>query len=437
LARDHYKACTNEEKLEELGVAPMLSKIQRFGGWPAVEGDKWNSGENWNSGDNFSVWEWTYKMNEEGLAIDHLLSFSLEPDDKNSSWRVIELDQADLGMSREYLVKGFEDKDVQHYYRYMVDTAILFGAKPDDAKREMRESLLFEIELAHITAPREDRRNSTQLYNPTTAGEAKTHEGLPPSWTEYIQTMMSVAPEIKIDENEKIVIASPEYLENLGNLLTKTDKRTLGNYLAWRAAKASMIYLNEEARKIRHRYRKAIQGILVQSPTWKRCVEEIGFNNFDTDNFIYVASSMYVKKYFKPEAKKEMIELSDYIRKSFEDTVLPNIDWMDERVKERAKKKLAEMEQFIAYSDEFLDKDKVDNLHKGLVISPTDLVGNAINLYKFWRKFERSRLREKIDRRSWLEHSYVALVNFRILSFIPKRLSVLIIKIFFYIHETI
>jgi hypothetical protein len=23
-------------------------------------------------------------------------------------------------MSREYLIKGFEDKDVQHYYRYMV-----------------------------------------------------------------------------------------------------------------------------------------------------------------------------------------------------------------------------------------------------------------------------------------------------------------------------
>jgi hypothetical protein len=35
---------------------------------------------------------------------------------------------------------------------------------------------------------------------------------------------------------------------------------------------------------------------------------------------------------------------------------------MDIKVKERAKKKLSEMEQFIAYSDEFLQKEKIDNL---------------------------------------------------------------------------
>ena len=384
LARDHYKACTNEDKLNELGVEPMARKIKEFGGWPVVEGDKWNS-------DNFSVWVWTYRMNSEGFEIDHLIDFSLGPDDKNSTSRIIEVDQAELGMSREYLIKGFEDKDVQHYFRYMVETAILFGAKPESAKDELKESLLFEIELAHTTAAREDRRNSSQLYNPTTAGEAKTHEGLPSSWTEYVQKMFKEVNAIKVDESEKINFASLEYLENLGKLLTKTDKRTLANYLAWRATKPFMSLLSEEARKIRHKYRKAIQGIQVAAPTWKRCVEEIGFNNFDSSNFIYVASSMYVKKYFKPEAKKEMIELTDYIRKSFEDIVLPGIDWMDETVKEKAKKKLGEMDQFIAYSDEFLNKEKVDELHHGLEISETDFFGNALNLFKFWRKFDYSR----------------------------------------------
>jgi hypothetical protein len=67
------------------------------------------------------------------------------------------------------------------------------------------------------------------------------------------------------------------------------------------------------------------------APTWKRCVEEVGFNNFETSNFIYVASSMYVKKYFKPEAKKEMVELTNYIRKAFEDVILHNIEWMNEK----------------------------------------------------------------------------------------------------------
>ena len=41
---------------------------------------------------------------------------------------------------------------------------------PDTAKEELKESLLFEIEMAKITTPVEERRNATTLYNPTTLG---------------------------------------------------------------------------------------------------------------------------------------------------------------------------------------------------------------------------------------------------------------------------
>jgi neprilysin len=56
-------------------------------------------------------------------------------------------------LSREYLVKGFDDKDVQYYYRFMVDTAVLLGADRAIAEKEMKESLLFEIDLANILVP--------------------------------------------------------------------------------------------------------------------------------------------------------------------------------------------------------------------------------------------------------------------------------------------
>jgi hypothetical protein len=54
--------------LEELGIHPMLDKLKEFGGWPVVEGDGWDLGA------NFSVWEWTYRMNEEGFEADHLVT---------------------------------------------------------------------------------------------------------------------------------------------------------------------------------------------------------------------------------------------------------------------------------------------------------------------------------------------------------------------------
>lgn len=61
------------------------------------------------------------------------------------------MDQAALGLSREYLSKGFDDKIVQAYYSYMIDIAVILGANKTDAKNELRESLEFEMKLANVS----------------------------------------------------------------------------------------------------------------------------------------------------------------------------------------------------------------------------------------------------------------------------------------------
>jgi len=63
----------------------------------------------------------------------------------------LQLDQATLGLSREYLSKGFDDKLVQAYYRYMVDIAVILGANRERARTELKESLEFEIQLANVS----------------------------------------------------------------------------------------------------------------------------------------------------------------------------------------------------------------------------------------------------------------------------------------------
>ena len=58
--------------------------------------------------------------------------------------------------------------------------------------------------------------------------------------------------------------------------------------------------------------------------------------------------------------------MTRYIRLAFKEDILEKLDWMDQQTKKRAQLKLEKMEQSIAYSDEFLNKDIVDNLHRGL-----------------------------------------------------------------------
>jgi membrane metallo-endopeptidase-like protein 1 len=91
LIRKHYRSCMDYDKLEVLGVQSLLDLLKELGGWPLLNGDSWES-------KNFNWWTWTHRVKKIGLSIDSLITFSLGADDKNTSFRVIGLDQATLGM---------------------------------------------------------------------------------------------------------------------------------------------------------------------------------------------------------------------------------------------------------------------------------------------------------------------------------------------------
>ena len=99
-----------------------------------------------------------------------------------------------------------------------------------------------------------------------------------------------------------------------------------------------------------------------------------GFNNYnyydapDLSTFMggSAAGSLYVRKYFKPEDKNILLELVGYIRSSFEN-ILNEVPWMDDVTKKEAKTKLDMMNQYIAYPDELLDMEVIDEIHEGKI----------------------------------------------------------------------
>ena len=116
-----------------------------------MEGDKWIE-------DGFEWYLLAQNSETVGFNSDRLLSMSIGTDSKDSTKRMLALDQPSLGLSREYLIKGADDKDVQAYYQYMVDTAVWMGASPEAAAKEMKDVLEFEHVLANMTLPREEKK---------------------------------------------------------------------------------------------------------------------------------------------------------------------------------------------------------------------------------------------------------------------------------------
>ena len=120
-----YHACMNEPLIEEIGLQPLKDKLRSMGGWPVLEVPLhiqricnkcyWYiyqqvasianamtafiivdvQGGGWKE-DDFSWIETTYKFRENSYSTDLLIDFSIGTDIKNSSWRVIDIDQASL-----------------------------------------------------------------------------------------------------------------------------------------------------------------------------------------------------------------------------------------------------------------------------------------------------------------------------------------------------
>ena len=146
--RKFYKSCMDLDRLEELGVNPMLETLKELGGWPVLEGEGW-------SGEGYEWWEQVYKMTKEGFSTSKIVYLATGTDDRDSTKRSIFLDQPSFGLSREFLVKGLDEPYVKHYFAYMRSVAELLGAPQNErTERELKETLLFEMELAQIAGTR-------------------------------------------------------------------------------------------------------------------------------------------------------------------------------------------------------------------------------------------------------------------------------------------
>ena len=65
---------------------------------------------------------------------------------------------------------------------------------------------------------------------------------------------------LQVEDTERVILDEPGYLRNLTILLPKTSNKTIANYMFWRAARASLGYFTEAARKIQLEYSKNITG---------------------------------------------------------------------------------------------------------------------------------------------------------------------------------
>lgn len=191
----------------------------------------------------------------------------------------------------------------------------------------------------------------------------------------------------------------PYYLELLESFLRDVNKRTLANYFVWRAVADSLPHLSKDLNEIKENYYSKV----AKKERWEYCIDSL--NNDDMGLPIGI-SSLYVRKYFNNDTRKEVREIVHSIANQFQERLQRvmlfsnqftfelffvfkqknhgfQVPWLDEYTKTRAFIKSQIMKQIVGHPDEMLNDQILENYSKSLEIDPKSHFNNILNVRRF------------------------------------------------------
>ncbi|XP_023343135.1 neprilysin-2 isoform X2 [Eurytemora carolleeae] len=408
--KNYYKSCMDQDNIEKTSKKAIFKLVDKLGGWPVLGGDTWNQKKlSWDCLD--------VEVIKLGLTLDagNIMQFSIHTNQADSTKRIIVVGQPEFGLDREYLIKGMEKKEVQAYFRYMVDLAVYLGAHKETAEKELKESLRFEIKLSEMSLSQEERRNLTALNNEMTVEEAnKLFPGL--NWKKHINKIFRNL-EIQVKATEIINIAELPYIKKLADYMAAVPARVQANYQIWRIIQNLVPFCDKSMQQIKLKFSTVLTGKEVVSPRWETCVLEVAGLVFLGEllflregSLTNAVGAMYAKEYFPESAKKVADDMVKKIKKEFK-IILDELDWMDDITREKAHDKVDKMQAVIGYAKEILDPELLNQYYEGLELLSPNFITNNLKLKRFIKKYIVKELRKPNDPKSWKIHGGAAIVN--------------------------
>ncbi|KAK4879427.1 hypothetical protein RN001_007573 [Aquatica leii] len=223
------------------------------------------------------------------------------------------------------------------------------------------------------------------------------------NWLKYIGGIVNM-PNIKITEEEVVIVRVPDYFINLMNLIKRTPKRVLANYILAKTVLFIIPYLHQDMRNKEDNYNKVLQGVLDRKSRWKECV------NIATTSINLPISSLYVKNYFKNESKARAEDLVYTVKREFI-KLLEKVSWLDNITRKHALEKAAAIATYIGYPIELLDDYNINKYYSNIQINFDSYLSAALSINLFNDNLEFEKLHGSFNRSDWSKHSLATEIN--------------------------
>jgi len=315
------------------------------------------------------------------IGVQTPFGYFVNQDAKNSTQYISYLSQSGLGLPDRdfYLKDNPKFRQIRAKYREYVGKLLsLAGHKMSE--KEAQKLFRIEKTIAENHWTRVQNRDRDKTYNKYSI--AKLKKLLPNlDWDLYAQ-------EAGITRAKEVIVRQPDYFKALNKMLRSYPLNDWKLYLTVKLLNDAAPYLSSDFVNVNFDfYGRTLRGTPQNRPRWKRAV------NATNGVLGQVLGRIYVKKYFKPEAKQRMVELVNNLKLAFKDRI-EHLQWMGPETKKAALEKLSKFHTKIGYPDKWKDYSK-------LAIKKDDLLGNLQRASEFEYQRMIDKLGKPIDRTEW------------------------------------
>lgn len=328
---DFYTAGMDSLTIEKLNISPIKADLERI-----------QTVSDLNGIINHAALMRTYG------AGSPFFGFYVGQDRKNVKNMVPQLSQGGTTLpDRDYYLKNDarNSKIREAYKNYIVKLFTLSGTPQVEAVKNAETIFNFEKVLAAAQMSRVEMRDPYKTYNKFSVADfSKSNPNL--NW-------QSILPVMKVKGQDTLLVNSPAFFAELNKLLGTTPVNDLKTYLQWNVLKSSAPYLSSAFVNANFAFAQVLTGQKVQTPRWQR------ISSLTDGTVGDLLGQLYVKEYFKPEAKARMKELVSNLVKAYEIRI-KNLDWMTDVTKQKALDKLHAFTPKIAYPDKWKNYEGLD-----------------------------------------------------------------------------
>lgn len=302
---------------------------------------------------------------------------------KDSNMNAVYLGDAALGMGRDYYQKvdAKNTEALAEYEKYVASMLKELGYKNADAAA--KGIVNYEKSIAKNLLTNEQSRDNTLQYNPKTMDELK-------SLVKNVD-IPAYLKKVGVD-TDRVIIGELGYYKNFDQLVNEQNLPVIKDYLKFHMISGSASYLSDKLGDMKFAfYGKYLRGQQEQRALNKRGYELI--NGTLGEAF----GKLYVEKYFPAEAKAQMVELIDYLKKSFA-VHINNLAWMSPTTKEKAMAKLNKFTVKVAYPDKWKDYSKLEIVPES---KGGTLYSNLQNITEWQYNKDLAKIGKPVDKTEW------------------------------------